>query len=709
MTMQIREIILYNDEGDIRRVKFKLGAVNIITGRSSTGKTALIDIVEYCLGSDECGVREGVIRDVVRWYAVLLQFEHGQVFVARAEPKIGAASSADIYYDAAGEIEIPPMDSLHANTDPEGIISYLSRRLGITDNLQEPAPNQTRPAYDLTVRHALFLTFQKQTEIATSELLFHRQHEEHIPRTIRESLPYFLGAVDPDRLRKQHELRRERQRLRHLEATERERSSVRQEGIVLAKKLLAEAAEVGLVAPGSADNENPVETLRTLVAERRSSIRAAVAAGGGDELPRLRERQEELVARYRVVRDDLKAARAYRDSQAGFAREAEEQRSRLDSVRLFPHTAGNLHQCPVCESELATPVPAVREIEASLERLHGRLENATEHRPALEFYVGGLEEQATELRREMSETQDAIQQIIATNERLQREQVREAAAVHVLGRISLYVENIPVREPESFISVEDTAALAKRIDALAEEINNVATLNRLDSVLRLMSPEMTEWARRLVLRYSGGQVRLNPHLLTVVADLKTGPVPMTKMGGADNWLGYHLVAHLALHKYFVENQRPVPSFLFLDQPTSVYYPPDRDQEGSLEVLNDEDRTAVRRMFDFIFDVVEGLSPGLQVIITDHADLRDPRFQDAVVDVKWRGQFGLIPPEWREGHEDATAPGAIESPTDPQGVPAGTPSAEAMGGCDDAEATVESRAVTEDDPVEPEPAEERSVD
>jgi hypothetical protein len=664
MTMQIREIILYNHEGDVRRLTFKLGAVNIITGRSSTGKTALIDIVEYCLGSDECGVRQGVIRDVVRWYAVLLQFQDDQVLVARAEPKAGAASSADVYYDAAEEIEIPPMEALHANTDPDGIISYLSRRLGIADNLQEPAPNQTRPAYDLTLRHALFLTFQKQTEIATSELLFHRQHEQHIPRTIRESLPYFLGAVDPDRLGKQNELRRERQRLRDLQAAERERSDVRRQGVVLAKKLLAEAVEVGLAGSGSLDAENPVDTLRTLVSQGRSSIRVAVAAGEGDELPRLRARQEELVARHRSVRDNLKAARAYRDSQAGFAREAEEQRSRLDSVRLFPRAAGNLHQCPVCESELPTPVPAVREIEVSLERLNGRLENTTEHRPALEFYIGGLEEQAAALRREMSEAQDAIQQIIATSERLQREQVREAAAVHVLGRISLYVESLPVGQPESFLPVEDIAALAKRIDALAEEINNVATLNRLDSVLRLMSPEMTEWARRLVLRYSGGQVRLNPHQLTVVADLKTGPVPMTRMGGADNWLGYHLVAHLALHKYFVENQRPVPNFLFFDQPTSVYYPPDRDREGSLDVLNDEDRTAVRRMFDFIFDVVEGLSPGLQVIITDHADLHDARFQDAVIDVKWRGPFGLIPPEWREGHEDTTAPGDVEGPVLP---------------------------------------------
>jgi len=46
------------------------------------------------------------------------------------------------------------------------------------------------------------------------------------------------------------------------------------------------------------------------------------------------------------------------------------------------------------------------------------------------------------------------------------------------------------------------------------------------------------------------------------------------MGSAANWIGYHLIAHLGLHKHFVERDRPVPRFLILDQPTQAYFPPD---------------------------------------------------------------------------------------------------------------------------------------
>ena len=52
MTIQILEIILYGKNGKKRVLSFSLGKVNIITGSSATGKSAIIDIVDYCLVVD---------------------------------------------------------------------------------------------------------------------------------------------------------------------------------------------------------------------------------------------------------------------------------------------------------------------------------------------------------------------------------------------------------------------------------------------------------------------------------------------------------------------------------------------------------------------------------------------------------------------------------------------------------------------------------
>ena len=82
----------------------------------------------------------------------------------------------------------------------------------------------------------------------------------------------------------------------------------------------------------------------------------------------------------------------------------------------------------------------------------------------------------------------------------------------------------------------------------------------------------------------------------------------------------------------------------LDQPSQVYFPPERDIEGSIDQLSDDDRLAVARMFKLVFDVVKGVTPDLQVVITEHADLNDDWYRAAVVE-RWRGGQKLVPEDW----------------------------------------------------------------
>ena len=58
----------------------------------------------------------------------------------------------------------------------------------------------------------------------------------------------------------------------------------------------------------------------------------------------------------------------------------------------------------------------------------------------------------------------------------------------------------------------------------------------------------------------------------------------------------------------------------------------------------EDWDAVKRMFRLILDVSRDLSPNLQVIVTEHADLNEEWFQDCVVE-RWRDGEILIPSAW----------------------------------------------------------------
>lgn len=48
----------------------------------------------------------------------------------------------------------------------------------------------------------------------------------------------------------------------------------------------------------------------------------------------------------------------------------------------------------------------------------------------------------------------------------------------------------------------------------------------------------------------------------------------------------------------------------------------------------------------MFKVVSSLSPNLQVIITDHAYLKNEEFKDSVVEI-WRDGLKLIPSDWEK--------------------------------------------------------------
>lgn len=81
---------------------------------------------------------------------------------------------------------------------------------------------------------------------------------------------------------------------------------------------------------------------------------------------------------------------------------------------------------------------------------------------------------------------------------------------------------------------------------------------KLESCLSSVNRYLSDYARRIGLEYPESPLRLDPRALTIVADMPKRPVPMSEIGSGENHVGYHIVAHLALHTWFLA--RPVPGF-----------------------------------------------------------------------------------------------------------------------------------------------------
>lgn len=654
MSFQISEIILYGPAEEPRVLRLNPGELNIITGRSRTGKSSLISIVDYCLGAGECGVAFGPIRSTVEWYALRLRAINSQVFIARKAPAKGKKATSATHLEVSGEVAIPSRSALSPTTNIESAVETLTRLAGITDNIHEPPPGRSGDALSANLKHALYFCFQPQDQINSRKNLFYQQDEQFIPQTIKDVLPYFLGAIDDDHLAKIARVRKLRREIRIAERELRELDALRGEGHARATNLLREAVNLGLA-------EAPEEELE--FDELLSRLRAVLDRKVAPPKPELGEDQDqyeqliglrdELTRSSRRIDADLRAARALVAERSGYKTETHEQVGRLRSLELIPQLEGDHSACPLCASPLPD-MPDNDELWRALTDAEERLRVVDQDNPHLERLIAELEqglatasERLAGVRRALTALEKSRREVAAYND-------QAARWAHVRGRISIYLEAAPEtasKDTGRDRHLKQIETLRNRLMKLEDELSQESTEERVLSAVSVISSYMTGGARRLNLEHADHPLRFDISKLTVVADTPGEAVPMDKMGAGENWVGYHIVAHLALHRFFTEVRRPVPRFLFLDQPSQVYFPADRDVEGKLEVGRDgrpvdEDRAAVLRMFELLRDAVTQLGGDFQIIVTEHADPAVDWYQDAVRE-RWRGEEALIPDSWIE--------------------------------------------------------------
>ena len=645
MKFQILNILVYGANGQIRSIELKPDAVNVVTGQSKTGKSALIHIVDYCLGRRECNVPAGVIRKHVEWYAVKLQTSSGEVFIARRNPEPGKESSEDIYIERGTSLSFPEASSLTKNANLETLASILNQVLGIGEYTHEPKAGQTRKTGTADIGKALFYCFQEQSEIDDQKFLFHRQGEPFIPQSIKDYLPYFLGAITDEFIQNKEELRKLNRKLKQVESRIAERNRLKGQNFERAFALLNEAKSVDLIAADEPLQDSWSNVRQLIEAALARNIDNDPAEPNVDVLNDLLDRQQRIRETYRIATSELKSLKDLKRSSNGFGSEMGEQKSRLESINIFGHT-GDPNTCPLCSSTLPSAVPSAEAIRASLTDIDSQLEAVTNDTPHLDAMIAKAEDQLGEIKKQLDEVKASIISLQTTNQRISDLRDFNSRRAMIKGRLSLYLENMPANDVDDSDDKLEAEKIAEQVRALEAVLDDETLAGRLESILSLVSAQITLLARKLEIEHSDSPMRLDLKKLTIVADhADDGPIPMPKMGSGETWVGLHLVTHLALHNWFFKKQRPVPQFLFLDQPSQAYFPPDTSAETVREQTEatNPDRQSVIRMFKLIVEETKNF----QVIVTEHADIREDWYQALVRENWWDGKQKLVPVEWIE--------------------------------------------------------------
>lgn len=655
--LQIKEIVVYNKRNENGRVvEFNRGKVNIITGSSHTGKTALLDIVDYCLGSSSCNVAGGVIRDAVEWFAVKFSLIEGEIFIARKAPDKGQQTSSKYFMSMGKLIQTPKRSELFQTTNLQDVQKRLSNLVGIVPYIH-PKNKIDLDNTEATIRHATSFIFQPQYVVANPAVLFANTEDNFKQRALIKTFPYFLGAIPNDQLHLESEHERLLRDLKRAERRLHEAERIKAQGFEKSKALLYEAKNAGFQVTLSEDLDFPkiIESLQEIEKRPLNLDLSYLPEEQVTLLNKLQSDHEELKNQNLKLSQKINSAKIYQKSANEYDSEVRKQLGRLETINIFDNYASLELHCPLCNSELSSINKTTQKIKSMIEDVHANLSDVRTEKPNLLKYIEDLEQKKEDNLQEIKKLQYSINKILEQEKKQKIIKYQNEKKAMVIGRISMYLEGVQ--------EADDISPLRKEITIIKNKIYEIdLMLNpqrknyKQEFALDRISQYMTELGKKIYLEFSGAKLKLDIEKLTVKIYRNEDQIlTLAETGSGANWVGYHLVTLLALHRFFISEKSPVPAFLIIDQPSQVYFPPDPADryQGDIEKIGDyknkeHDIKSLKAMYELIFEVVEKLEGRLQVIITDHANLKDyEAFQQSIIDEEWRDGKALIPLDWLE--------------------------------------------------------------
>lgn len=203
----IQEIAYYSHDGRIRKLNFEIGQVNIITGASGTGKSAVIQTIDYCFGSTACEI-PAFITDRVSAVAIKLVNGPAQAVVGRRIRNGASKTSHQMFFDFGGICELPERgDLLRGEGTRESTRASMERLFGISDADLQTNPGSDEESARISLRQATAFMYVTKNVIDSERILFHGLDVAKSASHIIASLPYFLGAIDARTLQARFKMR----------------------------------------------------------------------------------------------------------------------------------------------------------------------------------------------------------------------------------------------------------------------------------------------------------------------------------------------------------------------------------------------------------------------------------------------------------------------------------------------------------------------
>jgi hypothetical protein len=648
----VRHIGVLDKRGDRQDVAFSRG-LNIVTGRSSTGKSALLEIFDYCMGASASQIPEGIITRAADCFYVVLDNGKGRLALLRKHDSNRIALVTPETLEGEAPAAITPdfvnrLDYLTLDVFKREMGRHLGLAVQDTEEDDQSALYRGRRKGRATMRNMMSFILQHQNLVANKHALFYRFDEARKRDSVITQFPVLMGVVDQDYyvlVVRESGLKRQVEQLKHrldqktadLHATKQQAAlliteyhaisgtdlPVTDTDIIREPRKAQAALEKHIVAVDYASTDT-ADIIGKLTAERDTE----------------KQEQVTLLLRLNALRDGLTHGEQHKDLL-----------SEKNPSQGFRHTPG---RCPLCDGEAGQVGEAQRRFGAAITWLNEELQRSTYVQDSLALQKNEMDKALDESNKRLRSLERQIRRIEGIRKKMEQGLSASAQSNGLLWQLHALAANV---ESNAFEEAEtELAALTNelaRVRAALKEKYNIE--GQLRAIGQKINMHMNRVAERLNFEQSFRPIHL--HFSTEAFDLchiQDGrEIFLRRRGSGANCVGCHVSLFLGLQYAFCsEGERClIPPILFLDQPSQVYFPSveaDTGREFDPSLLRrKDDLAAVTEMFDAIAEHVTvtqsetGIEP--QVIVTDHADrldLKNADFESLVKGRRWRDR-GMI--------------------------------------------------------------------
>lgn len=640
MNAYIKRIIIFGANDEKREVKLTSG-LNIITGDSKTGKSAILEIVDYCLFSSRSTIPKGVVESFSDLYSIVLKASDKYIVIGRPSKKMARGNKAYVSIETTPDflekISINYFDALPLRQlkDAQEIvekhlgISVLDTRLDETDD--------RRKAGKTTMRSFVPFLFQHQNLIANKHSIFYRFDDHYKRKKTLDDFPVLIGWESSEYFLYARELEEKRKELKaynklvkslKLKSDDldvRLRTIIEGYYSIVGLELDAELnpSEIKALAKKLPDVPNNSYANSNLVGKiqakdiERESLRLELRET--QELLDLLEKNSSLTHGHA---SELKFLNVTSDLT-------------LDSETLV---------CPVCNRDGVDLSDDINRVIDSREELKAELEKMGTYSDDNSAQIEQLRKSRNSLKRRISTITAEIKSLEEQDGAIQKSKSLRDQGFLAKGMADA---NIKMLLSNNKQNVDDTEKdeLESRISYLQGKLDGFDLKSKIKESEVFLSEKMTDICDKLDF-----EEELKPGRLEFSLEKfdfyyhynEKEKIHLSEMGSGANWLACHLSLFLSLlHLNSRELKSSIPSFLFIDQPSQVYFPSKyKEVENGTDETVDENIVQVKNIFKVISDELSAIEQEVgflpQVVAMEHAD--EPEFDD-FIKARWTKRSG----------------------------------------------------------------------